>query len=134
MNRSRAHVACVALLVSGSLSAQTPDEHAQHHPAPGGSGGTAAMEQPLAASAAEGMGAMMGMMGGQPPRQFYPALMALPDLPPEQRADIERLAHTRMTASAGEMTAAINEVAAAVKQQNFDRMQEATSRISTALG
>src|SRR5690606_13742842 len=76
----RVLVLCAAILVCASLSAQTPDEHAAHHPAAGAAG----MEKPpRAANASGGMESMMGMMGGQPPRQVYPALMTLPDLPPE---------------------------------------------------
>lgn len=120
-------VLCAAILVCASLAAQTPDEHAQHHPAAG-------MEKPSpAANPSGGMEPMMGMMGGQPPRQLYPALMTLPDLPPEQRADIERMAHLRMSSGARAMTEAVDAVAGAIEQQNFDAMQKAVLRVGTAL-
>lgn len=126
------------------LRAQTPDEHAQHHP-PTDAPAPAPTEpsRPAGAgpvsSGGAGMGDMMGCtgsgcMGNQSARQLYPALMALPDLPPEQRAEIERQAHARMIEGAAQMGAAVSEVARAVERQDFAAMQEATARMNVALG
>ena len=103
-------VAVLLALVSVSPAfGQTADEHAAHHPAPGGAGPAAAdpaaqagmpmpgggVPAPMAApapggmggtqppAAAGGMGAEMGdmmkQMGAPPPKELYPSLMALPD-------------------------------------------------------
>ncbi len=48
-----------------------------------------------------GMGGMMEQMGAPKPRQLYPSLMALPDLPPERRREVEQEAHERMKAGSG---------------------------------
>lgn len=45
-----------------------------------------------------GMGEMMNEMGVPPPKELYPSLIKLPpDLPPEKRAEIERLADQRIS-------------------------------------
>jgi len=134
-----------ALWVAWSpLHAQTADEHAQHHPptdtpapspdSPSGTAGTT-----VAPSGDAGMSDMMGCMGAgcvdnQSARQLYPALMELPDLPPERRADIERQAHARMIDGAAQMSAAVSEIASAVERQDFAQMQDATARMNAALG
>ena len=141
---SRLKLLSVILVACLPVHAQTPDEHAQHHPAPADSGEPAPMQQagPAdgVANTARGTGMMgcrgQGCMGmsGQSARQLYPALMALPDLPPEQRAEIERQAHARMNAGASRMTAAVTEMTDAIARQDFAVMQEATARMSAALG
>ena len=45
-----------------------------------------------------GMGGMMKNMGKPPPKQLYPTLMALPELSPEQRTEVEHAAAERMHA------------------------------------
>jgi len=82
-------------------------------------------------------GGMMGCSGAgcgrEPSRQLYPALMALPDLPPEQRASIEQQAHARMTEGNRQLTAALAEVSDAIPRQDFAVMQGATARMEVAL-
>ena len=121
-----------AVLVTPAAGQVAPDEHAQHHPAPGGAsprptspvapadlpmsgGGNRAPtgtgntrgNQPSTvpgrtspAPAPGGMGEMMKEMGKPPPKELYPLLMDMPDQPPEQRAEVEQLAHERMKAGA----------------------------------
>jgi len=73
-----------------------------------------------------GMGDMMERMGAPPPRDLYPQLMRLPDLPPEERDAVRRQAHERMKAGAALMDRALGELAAATESDDFSRMQEAT--------
>lgn len=133
-----------ALSVAWSpMHGQTPDEHAQHHPptdtpAPSSNPPSDSAAPTAAPSAGAGMSDMMGCMGAgcsgnRSARPLYPALMELPDLPPERRADIERQAHTRMIDGAAQMSAAVSDIASAVERQDFALMQEATARMNAAL-
>ena len=83
-------VACLLLFAGESLAQDSPDEHAKHHPGAAGSGAMPAAPATTPAKGAMpgsspapggmgGMGEMMkGMMGAPPPRELYPALMAMP--------------------------------------------------------
>lgn len=134
-------IAGTLLLVSASLLAQTPDEHAKHH----GSAETPAVSSPPSAdqagaaptSGANATPGGMGCSGGgcmrEPARQLYPALMALPDLPPERRADIEHQAHARMIEGTRQMSAAAADITAAVDRQDFALMQQASAQLDAAL-
>ena len=46
----------------------------------------------------EGMGEMMKNMGKAPPKELYPTLIALPELTPEKRREIEQQSAERMHA------------------------------------
>ncbi len=96
-------------------------------PAPGGMGGQAGgmMEG--------GMEKMMEAMGAPPPKELYPSLMDLPNLPPERRAEIERLAHERMTASREQMSAAATRLSDAAMRDDYAAMQQATAQMREAL-
>lgn len=133
-------VGLVGLLWAPGLRAQSPDEHASHHPekksaapatkSPAGmgakpdamSGMGGSSTAPASASKdssgmggkteqAGGMGAMMKeMMGGPPQKELYPSLMALPNLSPEQRLQLQHQAEARA------------KVGAALLQQGMARM------------
>jgi hypothetical protein len=131
--------------------AQTaPDEHAQHHPAPGatamtpggnqaapaGTGGMAG-SQPEAAPGG-GMGAgmeeMMKRMGTPPRKEIYPSLMALPDeVTPEARAGIEQLAHERMEAGAALLSSGLEKLSDATSDEDYAAMQQATAQMREGL-
>jgi len=88
---------------------QAEDGHAGHHPAASGSGGDGAPESGGAASPgrspssgppSSGPGAgMMGEMMGRPRKEFYPSLMDMPALSPEQRRSLESQARGRIGAN-----------------------------------
>jgi len=80
-----------------------------------------------------GMGCSGAGCSRAPSRLLYPTLMALPDLPPEQRAEIERQAHARMIEGTKQMSAAVSDIAGATERRDFAFMQEATSRMDAAL-
>ena len=95
-------VGAVVLLFAGETRAQSPEEHASHHPGAAGTGPAAVAPgmagMPAAGGTAapgkgggmmEGMGEMMKGMGKPPPKELYPPLMALPELSPEQRKQVE---------------------------------------------
>ena len=110
--------AIVLLFVATSSTAiaqVSPEEHAAHHPEEaganaGGSGTRGMGGPPEGAGPKNGMGGMMGgkgggMMGGgmmdgmmekmgaPKPKDLYPSLMELPDLPMERRHALEQEAH-----------------------------------------
>src|SRR4051794_27348554 len=87
---------------SGVVAAQTPPGgHEQHHPAapPEASSPASSAAPPVPAGTGNmmqgmgemmrGMGEMMRGMGAAPPKELYPSLMDLPDLPPEKRAEVQ---------------------------------------------
>ena len=80
----------------------------------------------------EGMGKMMEGMGASPPKELYPSLMDLPNLPPEKRAEIERLAADRMTASREQMSAAATRLSDAAMREDYAAMQQATAQMREA--
>jgi len=122
----------VGLLGSVGLRAQTPEEHASHHPGAagaaampngvGGGPGSGGMGPPAGVGPPGGMGGMGGMMEGMmkqmgvpPPKELYPTLMALPELSSEQRTQVEEQASERMhrgTVLMGQALDALNEGAA----------------------
>ena len=122
------------LLSTGRAQAQSPEEHASHHPgaAPVAmSGGAPAGGMPgLGPSAGaggmmEGMGEMMRNMGKPPPKELYPSLMALPELTPEQGREVEQRAAERMRAGTMLMGNALDALIAGARSDNYAAMHEA---------
>ncbi|HNO78153.1 MAG TPA: 2Fe-2S iron-sulfur cluster-binding protein [Phycisphaerae bacterium] len=125
-------------LVAAQVS---PEEHASHHPEesqpensasqPAGdddqkkSGGMGGM--------AGGMGKMMEKMGAPKPKELYPSLMALPDLPMEMRQQIQRQAHDRMKAGAALMSEGLEALSRAAPSDDFKSMQVATAKLREGL-
>jgi len=96
-------------------------------PAAGGMGGQ------MGGMMEGGMGKMMEGMGASPPKELYPSLMDLPNLPPERRAEIERLAHDRMTAGREQMATAATRLSDAAVREDYAAMQQAASQMREAL-
>ncbi len=145
-------VAACILLPTGTALAQSPDEHASHHPgaaptagamsgsapvggmsATAGAPGMAGMGPPTGAGPPagaggmmEGMGEMMKNMGKPPPKQLYPALMSLPELTPEKRLEVELQAGERIDAGIMLMGQALDALTAAAESDNYQAMHEAT--------
>ena len=161
-----------AVLVTPAAGQVAPDEHAQHHPAPGG--GSSAPTSPVApadlpmsgggnrartgtgntggnqlntvsgrtnpapvSGAMGGMGGVMGEMmkemGKPPPKELYPLLMDVPDLPSEKRAEVEQLAHDRMKAGAARLSSGLEKLAGATAVDDYAAMQEATGQMRQGL-
>ncbi len=144
----------VGLLWVSGLHAQSPEEHASHHPAAAGAGtmpATPGATSPMGAMPAAGigpwpvgmappagvgppggmgdMGAMMKGMGVPPPKELYPSLMALPELTPGKRAEVQRQAAERMHAGAMLMGQALDTLNAGTQSGNYAAMEEATIRL-----
>ena len=123
--------ACV-LLFATETRAQTPEEHASHHPGAAGAGAMpAAGSSPAGGmgSMMEGMGKMMEGMGKPPPKELYPTLMALPELSPEQRTQVEAQANERMHAGSVLMGHALDSLNTGTQSGDYAAMQEAATRL-----
>ncbi len=80
-----------------------------------------------------GMGKMMEKMGAPPPKELYPLLMDMPDLPPEQRAKVEQLAHERMKAGAARLSSGLEKLSESTGNDDYSGMQEATGHMRQGL-
>ena len=133
--RTLSVIACVCVLLFVSeVRAQTPEEHASHHP--GAAGADATPAAPGAAPAAGGMAGMMDGMGemrkgmhGPPPKELYPTLMALPELTPEQRKVVDAQAGERMHAGSVLMGHALDSLNTGAESGDYAAMQEAATRL-----
>lgn len=136
-------------LVEGQVS---PEEHASHHPeqsipeAPAsqsdvGQNVPAVVTSEPDAKAANGEGGMMGggmgkmmeQMGAPKPKQLYPSLMALPDLPLERRQEVQQQAHDRMKAGAALMSEGLEALSRAAPSDDYMAMQDATAIVQEGL-
>ena len=121
----------------------SPEEHAKHHPNQSKGDGTAAEQGN--GSRGPGPGGMMGggmggmmdemmeKMGAPKPKEMYPRLMNLPDLPMEERAEIEREAHQRMIDGTKLLSQGLDELTSAAPTDDFDAMQAATAKMREGL-
>ena len=144
--RFESRLACIAvwLAFAASTGAQSPAEHASHHP--GAEAGAPAVTAPnpnapaaappmagMPAVGASGgidlMGEMMRQMGVPPRKELYPALMELPALTPETRAEFERLARTRMTDGAGLLSGGLEKLNAAALTGDLAAMQAGSAQM-----
>lgn len=114
-----------------------PEEHAEHHPQegapaadkpePGGMGGM------MGNGMGEGMGDMMSAMGVPPPKELYPSLMELPDLPLERRAEVQELAHARMKVGTAELASGLERLSLAAPGDDYSTMQDALDEMREGL-
>ena len=153
VNTASRRVLCllVGLLWAPGLRAQSPDEHASHHPGQAGGAMPAAGAMPAGraspAPAAtpggmSGMGGMMGggmgdmmkgMMGGAKTKELYPSLMDLPDLPLTKRLEVEQQAGERMQSGVALMNESLDYLLQATEQQNYTAMQAGTASLREGL-
>ena len=155
-NPFRLCIACLATMLAlvGPAFGQTPEEHAQHHPAPAPAApGTAAAMPPMPGAApgggamsgnqsagaeaggmGAGMGEMMKQMGTPPPKEIYPTLMALPDgMTPEERVGIEQRADEEMKTGTTLLSSALERLTSATAAEDYAAMQEATTQMRAGL-
>ena len=129
----------IGLLWTSGLRAQSPDEHASHHP--GQAEGTSPAGATLPASTPGGMGGMMegmgemmkGMMGGAKSKELYPSLMALPDLPLAKRLEIEQQADERMRSGVDLMNESLDHLLQGTDAQDYVVMQASTTSLREGL-
>lgn len=141
MNKSKSYgVLCllVGLLWALGLRAQSPAEHASHHPGqaagaaptggtmpPGGAGGMG--------GGMEGMEKMMEGMGKAPPKELYPTLMSLPELTPEQWKQVQSQADERMRTGMALLSEGLDGLGEAAENEDYAAMQEATAQVREGL-
>ena len=133
--------------------AQSPDEHAKHHPkgadpampAAGTDAPMAGMGGGAGKDAAKGGGGMMGggmegmmdgmmkKMGAPPPKDLYPSLMSLPELTTEQREQVRTQADERMRSGVALLSAGLEKLAAATESEDYAAMQDATGQVREAV-
>ena len=145
--RTSLQAATLALAVLWAGVALPQSEHDVHHPAqnsnsqpPQPSPSATAVASPMVSRSPEGMGEKgmegmtgMGEMMGQPRKELYPSLMNLPNLTPDTRAEIERLAQERIEAGRVSMAAALERISGASAKQDYAAMQEASAQLREAL-
>ncbi|MEZ6080392.1 MAG: FAD-binding oxidoreductase [Pirellulaceae bacterium] len=148
----------IGLDASGNAHAQiSPEEHASHHPeqADGSQGGSGMSGMGIGGPAegagpgrmgdksggmmgggegGGGMGGMMEKMGAPKPKDLYPSLMELPDLPMERRGELEQEAHQRMIAGTRALSEGFDELSSSAASDDFTAMQAATDKIREGLG
>ncbi len=137
-----ASLAAIALVLCGvtPLAAQvSPEEHASHHPDQAAGGAQAGADEPAAEPGGGmmggkggggmggkgGMGDMMKNMGVPPPKELYPSLMELPDLPLEKRAEVQEQAHTRMKQGTALLATSLERLSRAAPGDDYRAMQAA---------
>ena len=130
--------ACV-LLFASEMPAQSPEEHASHHPgaagagampaAPGAAPAMGGIPAPASGGMMEQMGEMMKGMGKPPAKELYPTLMALPELSPEQRQLVEVQAGERMHSGSVLMGHALDSLNTGTQTGDYAAMQEAATRL-----
>ena len=81
----------------------------------------------------QGMDKMMEKMGAPKPKDLYPSLMRLPNLPLEQRDKVEGDAQRRMSEGIGVMLRGFDALSRATERQDFTQMQLAVSDIEQGL-
>jgi glycine betaine catabolism B len=138
---------------SVALAQTAPDEHEQHHPQQqmspmpsppaantnsnansniNSSGGmTGGMSNGgTSGGMSGGMGDMMKQMGAPPPKELYPSLMNVPpDLPPEKRDEIKKLADERIAEGNALVSSGFAKLAGANQKQDFAAMREGSEEI-----
>lgn len=122
---------CVTVVLPVSTFAQgsTSDVHAQHHAANGA-------EAPADSAAKDTMGDMGRMMeshGRPAQKEIYPALMELPDLPPEKRREVAERARGRMASGLERVSSAVDALATAAVRHDYAAMQRATEGVAQGL-
>ncbi len=115
----------------------SPEEHASHHPdSDAANTAGVSQDQNQVQDVVGGKGGMMGggmdmgkmmeKMGAPKPKELYPSLMSLPDLPLEKRDEIQRQAHVRMQDGTVLMADGLEILSRAAPSDNYGLMQEAT--------
>ncbi len=97
--------------------------------APAGAGPPA-----VAGGMMEGMGEMMKGMGKSPPKEMYPSFMALPELTPEKRAEVEQQSAERMRDGSTLMGQALDTLGQGATSGDYAAMQEAATRLREGIG
>lgn len=132
---------CLGLSWTAANAQAPPQDHNVHHPDKKATASPTPQKTPGNAksmsqsSPGSGMADMEQMMerAGAPPKELYPTLMDLPELSPQRRAEVERLAHQRMENGKALMSAAFDSLTRASAREDYPAMQEASAQLREAL-
>lgn len=144
MRRSRRVRTCLAVLVTVSFASApgAAQDHEAHHAgqnantAPAAPAGREPGPSPAPGPMAPGDGGMERMMegmGAPPPKELYPSLMEAPELSPERREEVARLAAERMAAGRERMAGALGRLSDASARGDATAMQQASADLREAL-
>lgn len=139
----------VALAAERTSAEQDPwEEHLSHHPELQQGGGAkspnaAGAAQPGAAPGMGGgmmgggmmeqMGEMMKQMNLPKPKELYPSLMEIPELPRSERIELEERAHQRMKEATAMLSEALESLSKEAAGDNFAAMQASTTKLKDAI-
>src|SRR3990167_6778706 len=142
-------IGAIALAFAWAAMAQTGAGHASHHPsvATPGAASQAALgareplqmlgSPPTPSTGGKGgmgeMGEIMREMGTPPTKELYPTLMELPDLPLEQRMEIQTRAHVRMEKGRQALADITAELTSAALREDYEVMQGLANRLREAI-
>lgn len=137
-------IAGLAVALATLANAQPAGDHASHHPQAGADPLARADSQAGAGPNADGAAAgtpfppamdpavmeqMMERMGVPPPRDLYPALMAMDEVTEDNRITALSIAHERMQAGTALMATAFAALREATERNDLAAMDEATQQI-----
>lgn len=128
--------ALIVLAVLTPVAGQTAQEHEKHHPDTPAATPSSPVDQAPATTSPNQTGGEVGQMmrlPPLPPQALYPSLMTLPELTPEARAELERLADERMQAGTALMLGGVERLGAAAASADYTAMQEAAANIREGL-
>jgi ferredoxin-NADP reductase len=130
---------CIFYAAEPSL-AQTPEEHASHHPEQAGGDAPASDSKEkgggmggMMGGEGGGMGGMMEKMGAPKPRDLYPTLMNLPELTPEKKDEVLAQAGERVNTGLALMGEGFDSLSTAASTENHAAMQEAVAKVREGL-
>jgi hypothetical protein len=116
-----------AAAVSPARGQVSPEEHEKHHPGQG-------KDAPAAKAPGHGEGGHGGHEGRKaPPKELYPSLMDLPDLPPERREEIRSQARERMKSGVALLSEGTERLTQAVERDDLAAMQGAAAQMREGL-
>jgi len=139
----------LAAMTARAAAQVSPEEHAKHHPGqaavgkaatPVGQSGVTGGSQDRGAGAGEimggaqgGMDGMMEKMGAPKPKELYPRLMTLPNVPMEERAEIQEEAHQRMIDGTKLLSDGLKRLSEAAAGDDFAALRAATTTLREGL-
>jgi glycine betaine catabolism B len=80
-----------------------------------------------------GMAGMMEQMGAPKPKDFYPTLMDLPDLPLAKRVEVEQQADERMRSGVALMNESLDHLLQATSAEDYAAMQASSATLREGL-
>lgn len=133
-------LAVIFIAAAPSANAQTPDEHASHHPEKTTADTGDSMKDTTAGKNSggmgggmgdmmKGMGDMMKEMGKSTNKEMYPTLMQTNELTPEKRIEINQLANKQITEGNAMLGIGLEELSGATRMQDMEAMRAANQRI-----